>query len=57
VPLARLLLFRNVGANFQFFDLFKHRAAMIALVRDQFFDPVHVDLRLRFRMQIGLALD
>lgn len=57
VPLVRLLLFRNVGANFVLLDLFEHRAAMIAFVRNQLFDPVHVDLRLRFRMQIGLALD
>src|SRR5580704_17282657 len=57
VSLARLFLFRDVSANFQFLDLLKSFAAMVALVRNKFFNPLDVDLGLLFRMQLRFALD
>jgi len=45
------LFFRDVSANFQFLELLKSFAAMVALVRNKFFNPGYVDLGFLFRMQ------
>ena len=55
VPLACLLSFWNVTCNFIFSDSLDDRSAVIALVRNQLFDPVQIDLRFLFGMQLGLA--
>src|ERR1039458_3419796 len=56
VPLASLLTFRNVTGNFILSDPLDDRAAVIALIRYQLFDPVHVDLRLLLGMQLDFPL-
>src|ERR1700686_1419325 len=56
VSLAGLLLLRNVSANFKFLDLLKSFAAMVALVRNKFFNSGYVDLGLLFRMQLCFAI-
>ena len=57
VSIAGLLLLRNVSANFQFLELHKSLAAMVALVRNKFFNPGYVDLGFLFRMQLCFAID
>src|ERR1700688_1008659 len=54
---AGLLLLRDVSANFQFLELLKSFAAMVALVRNKFFNPFYVDLGFLFRMQLCFAID
>jgi hypothetical protein len=57
VSLAGLFLLRDVSANFQLLDLLKSFAAMVALVRNQFFNSFYVDLGFLFRMQLCFAID
>src|SRR5438128_12485173 len=45
VPLPPLLLLRNIRSYFRPLYLRYHGAAMVPLVRDHFFDAVHVHLR------------
>src|SRR5437899_12717723 len=55
VPLPPLLLLRNIRSYFRPL----HRAAMVTLVRDHFFDAVHVHLRFlvwRFLRFLGNQL-
>jgi hypothetical protein len=44
VPLACLFSFWNVTCNFIFTDPLDDRAAVIALVGNQLFDPIDIDL-------------
>ena len=57
MSLAWLFLLRDVSANFLFLDLLKSFAAMVALVRNEFFNPLNVDFGFLFRMQLCFAID
>src|SRR6266704_4881267 len=45
MPLARLLLLRNIRSYFRALHLNQHRAAMVALVGDDFLDALQIYLR------------
>src|SRR5258708_38470448 len=57
VSLAGLFLLRAISANFEFLELLKSFAAMVALVRNKFFNPGYVDLGFLFRMQLCFSID
>ena len=50
VALARLFSLWNVTGNFIFADPLDDRAAVISLVGNQLFDPLDINLRIRFGM-------
>src|ERR1017187_7848106 len=57
VPQPFLLLLRNVAANLVTLHPLDHRAAVVALVRHQIFDPSNVHLGLIVWPQLGPAPD
>src|SRR5664279_847884 len=57
IPLPLLLLLRNVAANLVTLHPLDHRAAVVALIRNQLFNPANVDLGLIVGAQLGLAPD
>src|ERR1035438_1816577 len=55
IPLPLLPLLRNVAANLVTLHPLDHRAAVVALVRDQLFDPGDVHFGIIVWPQLGLA--